>query len=373
MLNRPEMVIDGDGHICEPELVWTEYTQAKYRERVLQVRTEDGRSHLCIEGHVRRGGGSAGPAEACIPGGMTPGRKLTWDDILPGSHDPKARLAVIDEEGIDRALMFPSIHLLWGDIRDPEVSAETCRAYNNWMSDFCKESPDRLYGIGIVPLQDVDLAVAEAKRLAGLGLRGLAVRPERFNGLALYDERCDALWAVAQDDDLAVAVHGSFGTRMPGFAVGRYDDNLFMEHMVAHPFGQMAVVMDFIAGGVLDRFPRLRAGFFESGLGWIPYWLDRLDEHFEVMGHHTPSLERPPSEIFREQCFVSMEPGELTGLRWMIEKDLLPCILWGSDYPHFDSTYPGAYTAAQETFDAASAAASQKIVCENPRRFMALA
>ncbi len=373
MLNRPEMVIDGDGHICEPELVWTEYTQAKYRERVLQVRTEDGRSHLCIEGHVRRGGGSAGPAEACIPGGMTPGRKLTWDDILPGSHDPKARLAVIDEEGIDRALMFPSIHLLWGDIRDPEVSAETCRAYNNWMSDFCKESPDRLYGIGIVPLQDVDLAVAEAKRLAGLGLRGLAVRPERFNGLALYDERCDALWAVAQDDDLAVAVHGSFGTRMSGFAVGRYDDNLFMEHMVAHPFGQMAVVMDFIAGGVLDRFPRLRAGFFESGLGWIPYWLDRLDEHFEVMGHHTPSLERPPSEIFREQCFVSMEPGELTGLRWMIEKDLLPCILWGSDYPHFDSTYPGAYTAAQETFDAASAAASQQIVCENPRRFMALA
>ena len=129
--NTPEIVIDGDGHICEPELVWTEYTQAKYRERVLQVRTEDGRSHLCIEGHVRRGGGSAGPAEACIPGGMTPGRKLTWDDILPGSHDPKARLAVIDEEGIDRALMFPSIHLLWGDIRDPEVSAETCRAYNN--------------------------------------------------------------------------------------------------------------------------------------------------------------------------------------------------------------------------------------------------
>ena len=78
--------------------------------------------------------------------------------------------------------MFPSIHLLWGDIRDPEVSAETCRAYNNWMSDFCKASPERLFGIGIVPLQDVDLATREAARLAGLGLRGLAVRPERFKG-----------------------------------------------------------------------------------------------------------------------------------------------------------------------------------------------
>ena len=111
---------------------------------------------------------------------------------------------------------------------------------------------------------------------------------------------------------------------MPGFARGRYDDNLFMEHMVAHPFGQMAVVMDMIAGGVCDRFPGLRVGFFESGLGWIPYWLDRLDEHFEVMGRHTPWLVRPPSEIFREQCFVSMEAEELTGLRWMLEKDLLP-------------------------------------------------
>ncbi len=373
MSNRPEIVIDSDGHICEPDLVWTQYTQAKYRERVLQVRTVEGRSHLCIEGHMRRAGGGAGPAEACIPGGMTPGRKLTWADILPGSHDPKARLDVLDEEGIDQALMFPSIHLLWGDIREPEIAAETCRAYNDWMSDFCRESPTRLFGMGIVPLQDVDLAVAEAKRLAGLGLRGLAVRPERFNGLSLYDERCDALWAVAQADGLALAVHGSFGTRMPGFALGRYDDNLFMEHMVAHPFGQMAVVMDLIAGGVLDRFPGLRVGFFESGLGWLPYWLDRLDEHFQVMGHHTPWLKRPPSEIFREQCFVSMEADELTGLRWMIEKDLLRCILWGSDYPHFDSTYPGAYEAAQKTFDAASPHAAQKIVCEKPRRYLALA
>jgi predicted TIM-barrel fold metal-dependent hydrolase len=371
MPGRPRIRIDADGHICEPEAVWTEYTRPRYRERVLQIRTREGRSQLCIEGRAR--GGAPGPAEACIPGGLQPGRALTWDDILPGSHDPKARLAVLDEEGIDRALLFPSIHLLWGDIRDPEIAAETCRAYNDWMGDFCRQDPVRLHGMGIVPLQDVALAVAEARRLASLGLRGLVVRPERFGGLALYDPRCDALWEVAQSDDLAVAVHGSFGTRMPGFAVGRYDDNLFMEHMVAHPFGQMAVMMDVIAGGVLERFPRLRVGFFESGLGWIPYWLDRLDEHFEVMGHHTPWLRRRPSEIFREQCFVSMEADELTGLRWMLEKDLLRTILWGSDYPHFDCTYPGAYAAASETFQAAHPDAEQAIVCTNPQRYMALA
>ena len=372
MASRPERVIDADGHICEPESVWTEYTQAKYRPLVLQICTREGRSQLSVEGHTRATGAAAGPAQACIPGGLAPDRNLTWADILPGSHDPRARLAVLDEEGIDQALLFPSIHLLWGDIRDPEVAAETCRAYNNWMSDFCREDPARLYGMGIVPLQDVDLAVAEAKRLADLGLRGFILRPERFGGLALYDPRCDALWAVAQASDIAVGIHGSFGSRMPGFSRDRYDHNVFMDHMIAHPFGQMAAMMDLIAGGVLDRFPRLRVGFFESGLGWIPYWLDRLDEHFEVMGHHAPELRRLPSEIFRTQCFVSMEADELTGLRWMIQKDLLDCILWGSDYPHFDCTYPGSWKAASETFDAADPAAASRIVYDNPRRYMAL-
>ena len=369
---RPETVIDADGHICEPELIWTEYTESKYRDSVLQVRTENGRSAIAIEGYSRAAGTGPGPAEACIPGGMAPDQALTWDDILPGGYDPEARVAVLDEEGIDQALMFPSIHLLYGDIRDPEIAAETCRAYNNWMSDFCKVDPGRLFGVGIIPLQDVDLAVAETKRLAKLGLRGLAVRPERFNDLALYDERCDRIWEIAQADNLALSIHGSFGSKMKGFSSDRYQGNIFYDHMIAHPFGQMAVMMDVIAGGVLDRFRELRVGFFESGLGWIPYWIDRLDEHYEVMGHHTPWLKRLPSEIFKTQCFVSMEPEEETGLRWMKEKGLLDCILWGSDYPHFDCTYPGAYRKAQTTFDAVGEDVAQKVVFENPSRFMSL-
>jgi len=214
--------------------------------------------------------------------------------------------------------------------------------------------------------------VREARRLAGLGLRGFISRPERFNDLALFDPRCDALWQTAVADDLAVAIHGSFGSRMKSFATGRYQGNVFYDHMIAHPFGQMAAVMDFIAGGVLDRFPQLRVGFFESGLGWIPYWLDRLDEHFEVMGHHTPWLKRRPSEIFRAQCFVSMEADEAEGLTWMIGKDLARCVLWGSDYPHFDSTYPGAYREVQATFDAAGGTIAEQIVVENPCRFMGM-
>jgi len=367
-----QIVIDADGHICEPPAVWTDYTRAGLRDRVLQVKTESGASFVSLEGHDRRGGGGAGPANACIPGGMAPDVQVTWDDILPGSWHPGERLKVMDEEGIDLALFFPSIHLLWGDIQDPAVAAETCRAYNDWMSDFCRTNPSRLFGMGIVPLQDIDLAVAEVKRLRSLGLRGFISRPERYGALALYDPACDPLWRTAVEDDLAVAIHGSFGSRMPSFSTGRYEGNVFYDHMIAHPFGQMAVMMDLIAGGVLDRFPALRVGFFESGLGWIPYWLDRLDEHFEVMGHHTPWLKRRPSEIFSTQCFVSMEADEAEGLEWMRSKGLEHCILWGSDYPHFDSTYPGAYAEASATFRAAGAEVTEHIVHANPLRYMGL-
>ena len=369
-MTEANTVIDADGHICEPESVWTDYTRAGFRDRVLQVRTEGDESFLVLEGEERRAASGTGPAAACIPGGMAPGTHLTWRDILPGSYDPAARLDVMTQEGIDKALFFPSIHLLWGDIKDPEVAAETCRAYNDWMSDFCGRDSSRLAGMGIVPLQNLDLAVTEAKRLRGLGLSGFISRPERFNGLALYDEVCDPLWEVAVSDGLSLGIHGSFGSRMPGFSTGRYSGNVFYDHMVAHPFGQMAVVMDLIAGGVLDRFPELQVGFFESGLGWIPYWLDRLDEHFEVMGHHTPWLKRRPSEIFSQQCFVSMEADEAKGLSWMIDKGLGHCILWGSDYPHFDSTYPGAYTEALATFDAQGEETASMIVHDNPGRYL---
>ncbi len=369
-------VIDADGHICEPELIWTEYTQAKYRNDVIQVRTIDGVSHIVIEGNIRHSAAGTGPAAACIPGGMDPNRSLTWADILPGSYDPTARLSVLDDEGLSRALLFPSVHLLWGDVHNPKVAAETCRAYNNWLSDFCKADSERLFGMGIVPLQDVDLALAEVKRLRDIGLTGFILRPERFGELALYDSRCDVLWQTAVELNLPVGIHGSFGSLMPSFATGRYRDNLFYEHMIAHPFGQMAVVMDLLAGGVMDRFPDLKVGFFESGLGWMPYWLDRLDEHFEVMGHHTPWLKRRPSEIFSRQCFVSMEADEGKGLQWLIDKGLGHCVLWGSDYPHFDSTFPGAYVEARTTFDQvgknATVDVTEQVGVSNPTRFMGL-
>ena len=359
-------VYDSDAHIAEPPSVWQEYTDPKFRELVMQIRPEGKLDATYIED--KHSGFS--PAAACILDAY--GTDVTWDDIVPGSYDPVERIKVMDSEGLDAALMFPSIHLVAGDIADADVAAANARGYNRWMADFVSENPDRLFGVGVTPLQSVDYAVAEIAACAEAGLSGVTFRPERYNGLELFSEEMDRVWSAAEDHDLTVAIHGSFGSRMPSFARTRYS-NQFYVHMVCHPFEQMASVMEMVASGVLDDHPRLRVGFFESGLGWLPYWLERLDEHKETMGHLVPRLKREPTEIFSEQCFVTMEAGEGEALAQVADMGLAHTVVWGSDYPHYDCTYPGALAELDETFERIGRNdLRSEVTYTNARRFMGL-
>ena len=276
MANR---VIDADGHICEPPAVWNDYIEKRYRANAIRVeRDGDGRDWISINGTLRR---NLRPAAACVPWGMDdPDKVPSWEDILPGSYDGGARATVLEEEGIERSLLFPSLYLLAGDIDDPAVAAAACHGYNEWIADMCRDGRGKLAAVGIVPLQNVEAAAREAQHIARLGLKGVCFRPERYKGLALYDDSLQPFWQAVSDNGLFAAVHGSFGSLMPSFATSRYD-NLFFSHMICHPFEQMAACLDILAGGVLDRHPNLRVAFLESGLGWLEYWLDRLDGHFE--------------------------------------------------------------------------------------------
>ena len=361
-------VWDSDAHICEPTTVWTEYAEPAYRDQVLQIRRTGGRETMWAEGRDL----GVPVAPACIPG-QYGNADASWDDILPGSWDPAERLKVMDDEGLDHAVMFPSMWLLSGDIEAPDVAAASARAYNNWMADFVAHDRERLYGVAVCPLQGVDEAVAEIERISSMGFSGITFRPERYDGLELFSEPMDRVWSAAEYADLTVVLHGSFGSRMASFARTRYS-NQFYVHMVCHPFEQMAAVMEIIASGVLDKHPSLRVGFFESGLGWLPYWLERLDDHKESMGHLVPSLKRDPTEIWSEQCFITMEAGEAEAFAQVADMGLAHTVVWGSDYPHYDCTFPGALAELDASFESISRPELRTQVLEtNARRFLGLA
>jgi predicted TIM-barrel fold metal-dependent hydrolase len=235
----------------------------------------------------------------------------------------------------------------------------------------CRDGRGRLDAVGIVPLQSIEAAAKEVEHIARLGLKGVSFRPERYKGLALYDERLKPFWEAVAANGLFATVHGSFGSKMPSFASGRYENNFFV-HMICHPFEQMASCLDILAGGVLDRHPKLEVAFLESGLGWLEYWLGRMDEHFEVMRHHVPWLTGRPSELFRERCFISVEADEVGLMPRMRELGFDHCVFWGADYPHYDCTYPGAVADLEAHLAGMATELGEAVRHRNAARFLGL-
>ncbi len=143
-------IIDADGHVVEPRTLWQDYVEPEFRDRVIQIRRgADGKDEFWVNAERRRAPGDSIVA-AVIPGGcLDPERTRTasWEDILPGSWDPHERVKVLDAEGIDASFLYPSFYLLYGDLEDPRLAVAACCAYNNWMADFCRPYPRRLYGV----------------------------------------------------------------------------------------------------------------------------------------------------------------------------------------------------------------------------------
>ncbi|MGH7933883.1 MAG: amidohydrolase family protein [Candidatus Binataceae bacterium] len=363
-------IIDADAHIVEPRKLWQEYTEPAFRERVPQIAKDaDGIDRLKFEGRVAEKSIYA-PAAMCIPGGLSRPeltRELSWDDLRPGSYDPHARVKDMDAEGIDAAFLYPSLGSGFASIRDVELAAAACRAYNNWMADFCRPYPDRLFSIAPIPLQDVGKGIAEMRRVVkAQGVKAVMVRPNPSNGRLLSDPAYDPFWTEAQELNCTIAVHSAISGDMPTAGFERYHD-FFQRMIISHPLEQQMACMDLICGGVLDKYPRLRVAFLEAGGGWIPYWLSRLDEFHGKIGHMVPKAKIKPSEYFRRQCFCSCEPDDIA-IKTAAVLGSDEFLMWASDYPHYDCTFPGAVAELREHCEPLPEGARHKIMGDNAAR-----
>ena len=186
-----------------------------------------------------------------------------------------------------------------------------------------------------------------------LGCVGVMVRPNPVQGRNLDDPANDPFWAAAQAADLTVASHEGTGVWMPELGVDRFDSAL-AQHSMSHVFEAMQAVYCFTVGGILERFPDLRATFLEAGGTWLPAWLHRLDEHAEQLDgveSETGRITRMPSDYFRSSCWIGCEPDEpnVAGLLDYVGADR---VVWASDFPHPDGKYPGLVTAFTEAMRA---------------------
>ncbi len=363
-------IIDADGHIVEPRFFWNDYVEPAFRERVPQIVKDDqGTDRVKYNGELFAKGVIA-PAAMCIPGGLSEpqrARTLSWDDLRPGSFDPHERIKDMDSEGVDVSILYASIGMFFSGMHDPQLAAAACRAYNNWMADFCRPYPTRLYNVAPVPLQDVAEGIKEMRRVVKEhGVKSVAIRPNPYNNRRFTDPAYDPFWAEAQELHCTVAIHSAVLGDMPTVGFDRYPQ-FFQRMIIAHPFEQQMACMDLTCGGVLEKYPKLRIAILESGGGWLAYWLSRLDEFSEKIGHMLPPLSLKPSEYFLRQCFLSCEPDDVA-LKTAAVLGLENVLMWASDYPHYDCVFPGVVDELREHCEPLPESARRKIMGENAAR-----
>jgi uncharacterized protein len=296
--------------------------------------------------------------------------KLT--DFFASGCSAEAYLRCMDRQGIDAAVLYPSIGLFAPFA--PGITAsdqhDRCLDYGAWIAGYCRADPTRLAGVGILPLADVDLARSAVGAGAQAGLCAMLARPNNLFGRALGSKEYDPLYADLAAAGLVLAVHEGLGT---GGTIGRDRAESFaIRHALSHPMEQMAAMAGLMLDGALERHPTLRVAFLESGTGWLPYWLARLDEHAEWMADsECAGLSLRPSEYFARQCVISTDPEDPLAAfaASTIGADHL---VWASDFPHPDAAFPDALDQFLARAPGLSESDLDTLLWDTPLRFYRL-
>jgi uncharacterized protein len=338
-------ILDSDMHVMEPPDLWERYIDSKYRARAPRGITSDNVRDLRM----------------VYPDGREWARKTTRQNRSDRGQNfernqeiyrlhaqrgwtAEVQLEAMDLEGIDVAVLYPTrgLRALVVDDMEPDFAAAIARAYNDWLYDFCQQDPERLIGAGMISPYAMHDAVEETRRCAQeLGFRAVFLRANPLVNHQWHDGYYEPLWQALEEFGLSLGFHESTGTGKRHMGE-RLEPNLMLRRVYAQPMEQMLVLGSFCAGGVLARHPNLRVAFLEANCSWLPWLLWRLDEGWEREGDvWAPDLTSLPSDYFKRQCVVSVEPDEVTA-KYVIDHIGSNTIVFSTDYPHGDSKYPEA-------------------------------
>ena len=342
-------VISSDSHIVEPPDLWTSRVESKYRDHAPRiVRMEDGTDRWFC-GDINMVG---------MHPGIQPGTRFeepekltmsgTFDEVRIGGYVPEEHVKDLDVDGVDSTVLYPSCTFsLFSFIQDSDLLTALFRAYNDWVADFCKPYPDRLKGIALINVDNVEIAVKEMERCARLGLVGATVTVYPPTGRAYDSPEYEPLWAAAQDLQMPLSLH--IGSNRPGPGEsspikGSRSDFTNIDHWV-----RMSLA-DMIFGGVFRRYPKLQVGSVEMELAWAPHFLGRMDYDYTQRplrpGWTHFDDDMLPSDYFHRNVFVAFQEDSLgIRLRDIIGVDNL---LWGADYPHQEGTFPRSRQILEE-------------------------
>jgi predicted TIM-barrel fold metal-dependent hydrolase len=370
--------ISTDDHLQEPPDGYVRrMNKAKWGDLIPQVKDNGDGS----DGWYVYGKNSSGFKGFVSVQGVTPDRDavLRWADVPESAYVPSERIKAMDADGVDVHSFYPNVGNTQSFNKpeyDEAFRVDALRACNRiQIEEYLQPYPRRFIAIAVIPLWDPKKAVEEFHWAAKQGMKGVAYAfPQQFKYPHVCDPAWDVLWAALQEADMPVHLHiGSGGSMGMGSEVwaGQTDhQKRLSEISVKAISANINVAATLMFSGIFERFPRLKVMFAESGVGWIPYFLDTADHQWERQRLWKRGMEMKPSEIFRRNCYSNF---------WYehIGEDIrrhpgLDNIMWLSDFPHPTSTYPTSWEYIDGALKDCSAEEKQQILVGNARRLYKL-
>lgn len=330
-------VVSVDSHIMEPGDMWVERVPDHLKDRAPRILKEDAGYVMVLDGQ-----------RLDIPG---------FNSLLiegrPGLHDVGARLDDLAAEGVDKELLFPQRAFTVVAHPEHEYVLACVRAYNQYLSEYCRADPTRFYGVGILPWWEPDATADHIAELQDLGFRAFVI-PISPPGVFYNSRSMEPMWSAIEESGIPLSFH--VGEGHPSRGMGALGTNIMMQ---LQPYRRVFSLFAF--SGILERHPELRVVFTEGGISWIPGALhdaDAIYAAFESEMH--PRLANPPSHYWFQNCHATFQvdaPGLEQLDRMGPEK-----VMWASDYPHPESTVGYTRESVWDVFRATTVENAQAIV-----------
>lgn len=375
-------VIDADSHMTERHDLFTERAPKGFEHRMPHVERIDGLDMWVIEGKSFGRAGSGGTIDH--DGKKHPHRDSqggSWgiDDVHPAAWDPKARLRLMDELGINTQVLYPNAIGLGGQnlrnsVADTSLLLLCIELYNDAMQDIQADSGNRLLPMPVMPAWDIEACAREAERCAAKGARGINMTadPQDSGSPDLGDPAWDRLWDVCTGLNIPVHFHiGASQTSLSYFGTSYWpsqDDYVKPAIGGASLFqNNSRLLLNSAYSGMFDRFPTLKMVSVESGIGWVPFMLEAMDyELVENAPKWAAKLQKKPSEYFTDNWFATFwfENGR-GDLQHLIDQVGEDNIMFETDFPHPTSLHPDPIAMVSEKISTLRPESQRKVMGEN--------
>ena len=363
------IILSSDSHVFEPPDLWTKRIDNAFKSRAPRMERVGDVDHLVIEdGQMIAGIGLISNAGARYDAPETISDHARFEDVHEGGYDPAQHLRDMVIDGVYGEVLYPSQGLFYYKVADPQLFSAICRAYNDWLAEFCSVGPDRLKAIAMINVDDVADAVSELERTAKLGFVGAMITEYPLEERRYDHSDYEPLWAAAAGLNMPLSLHT---------ATRRVLSNTALVERTVHDASRRATkvllpaisMCDMIFSGVFERYPDLRLAIVEFELSWVPYVLTNMD--YTYRERHEEAQYRfkgdtLPSDFFARNVFLSFQEDDI-GIR-LRDRIGVDCMMWGSDYPHSESTFPRSRQVLDEILQGVPEEERAKIVCHNTAR-----